>query len=211
MDTVLQWINSNLQWFSNNLPIIFGIIVLFMMVAAFRLGSYSTRFKRIRKEISYIAEKVEYLKEKSKCVTHSAVIDHLDVTLRNIQFSISRNSRFMENNGKRELSELGESLFEESGCKLVLQKMGSLFINKMEERKPLTALDVETEAHNLVFILSKGMTFSPVKDFIYNNPVFKGIDIDLNIIYHIMGIKLRNLYLTKQKSFEIREPSPDVQ
>ena len=211
MDLFLQWFNDSFQWFENNLPIVSGVLILFIVVAAFKVGSYSSRFKRIENEFSQVTEKVEFLKEKSKCVMHSTVIDQMDAMLRNIQFSISKNSKFFANQGKRELTELGERLFEESGCKLVLHKMGNLLISKIDERKPQTALDIEIESHNIIFLYSKGMTFSPVKDYIFNNPDFSGIDIDLNIICHIMGIKLRNLYLLKQKHIEVREPLPDVQ
>ncbi len=95
----------------------------------------------------------------------------------------------------RELNDYGNKVFQEYGCSETYNQYKELFLAKLEERAPKTALDVETEAHSVMLSLSDNEYFNKIKSFIFNKPKLDGFNIDLSIICFVMGFYLRNDYL----------------
>jgi hypothetical protein len=174
-------------------------ILLLVLVAAFILWKiakfYFTRVAPLEKN-------VKQLVKISNCTKHESDIDALMKIVRNIErIMLKADNNLMDqlsiSKSPRQLSEAGLQLFNESGCKTLLDENQDYLMRKLEERNPLTALDVETEAHSLLLSLSDEKFFKPVKDFVYRNPKYLNNDLDFNIICFVIGLELRNRYLNK--------------
>ena len=97
----------------------------------------------------------------------------------------------------RKLSELGDELYQKSGMKVLLNANMDHFVGKIENEKPIAALDVEDLAYSVLYNETSEPIFKPVKDWLFNNPVFRELDIDLSAICYVASIELRDVYLKK--------------
>lgn len=189
-----------LQWLITNAPNI-AVTILIGFIVWQIAKTYFTRFKPMETN-------VKALVGTSNCVRHESDILELKSMVRNIErILLKSDSTLMDQlsltRSPRQLSDSGLKLFSESGCKKLLLENGEYYLKKLEDRKPLTALDVETESHSVLLLLSDEKLFYPIKDFLYKNPKFNGIDIDLNALCFVMGLELRNEYLKKHPEISV--------
>ena len=97
----------------------------------------------------------------------------------------------------RRMSELGLELYQKSGMQLLFENNKNRFIEKIEKQKPAAALDVEELALSILYNSTHEPVFKPVKDWLFNNPVFNGLDIDMSAICLVASFELRDIYLEK--------------
>ena len=119
----------------------------------------------------------------------------------NIEKSILGKKKFKANltvaYSPRKLSDLGCELYQKSGMQVVLEANMHLFIEKIEDTKPTSALDVEDLAYSVLSNETPELIFKPVKDWLFNNPVFTEMDIDMSAICYVASFELRDAYLKK--------------
>lgn len=101
---------------------------------------------------------------------------------------------FSETRSPRQLNELGERLLLVSRGKEALSKELPRLIELMTQESLSMDLDVENEAYRLLSNQSEEQWFAPIKDFVYNNPIFEGRAISITTLSMLLGLVLRNAY-----------------
>ena len=109
-------------------------------------------------------------------------------------------NEFTQMNSPRQLNPKGRRLYKESGAEsFFLEKKEALLrmlTSEMDKIKVKTALDAEMLAIRICYDVSVNEDFKPIKDFIYTHPLFEGTSISVDTIALLMGLELRNLYLS---------------
>jgi hypothetical protein len=99
----------------------------------------------------------------------------------------------------RQLTPVGRRLFEESRAEDILNveedKLMERLSHKLSELEAATALDVELYAIYVCLEASDRVTFVPMKNYIYNHPVYEDVNISLGALSTLMGLELRDRYL----------------
>ena len=204
MDAVVSWILEN--W-----PVL-GVIVV-VAVIVWLISQYVAKLEASRRKMDSLP-----------CESHKASIDKLAVmntTVDAINDQVTEISKWiMRSDGSmidpltrkcspRVMTSLGKQLFELSGAAKVLDENSEFLISELEKKNPKTPYDVEDAAIGVLLgNLSHGM-FDPVKNYVYYQPETidlkdeNGKDcqirISLNAIVRLMGIRLRDLYLSRHK------------
>jgi hypothetical protein len=99
------------------------------------------------------------------------------------------------------LTDLGKEILNVSGGKKFVDDNLDLLIGEIKKSEIKSPLDVENIAPIVINVNSALDSFTPVKNFIYNKPVYKSGDLstplDLGKIAQIIGIYLRDQFLDK--------------
>jgi hypothetical protein len=159
---------------------------------------YFTRFKKTEEKVANLP-----------CSSHSNTLNkHRNALLEIGQeiFGSKRYKSYSISLSPRQLSELGQELYQKSGVQRVLENNMPYFIEKLEKEHPKTALDAEDMAHFVLLSSRSEDIFNPVKNWIYNNPKFNDTDIDMSDINYVASLPLRNAYLQKHPEILPEEP-----
>lgn len=105
--------------------------------------------------------------------------------------------RFSQANSPRQLNDVGQRLLTDSGAEAILSEHMEELIAAIAERKPETAYDVEQCSYYAMLENSFEKWFIPLKNYIYNHPVFDGVNVNIAVIAFIMSLPLRNEYLNR--------------
>lgn len=117
-----------------------------------------------------------------------------------------RRESFLQKNSPHRLTELGRKICNEvQGEKFLNDNKATLF-EYIDERKPLTRLDVEELAVQALFRLTSKPVFNYIKDYVYEAPSYKDVDgemseLTVGDICFILSIPLRDMYL-KERDFK---------
>lgn len=186
--------NLLLEKIAQTMPFWTVVIIGIMFVC---MKFYYTRFKKIEDKVDHAdcKEHKRIIGNNSKSSrNHERRISELEITLTALGFK--RSGSMTVSNSPRVLNENGKKVFEEINGGKILEKNKDRLMNKITERKPRNAFDVESFSY--LSLLEDSIDeeyFDSVKLYIYNNPVVNGIDIDLGIVCTIMSITLRDMYL----------------
>ena len=104
---------------------------------------------------------------------------------------------FSVTHSPRQLNDAGENLLRDSGAKVLLEAELPRLIELIDKEEPHTALDVEQIAYRTLLDESSEPWFIPIKNYIYNHPVYQDIPIHVGTLCFVMGISLRNSYLDR--------------
>jgi hypothetical protein len=150
----------------------------------------------------------------SDCARHGKAIDDFDDTtktiLRKIDFIekalIASDkkllSAFSQSNSPLQLNQRAIDLMTSSGANKILEGHRDDLIKQIEELNPATAYDVEQNAYKVLILNSDASWFIPLKEYIFNNPVFQGHSISLDAICFVMSLPLRNYYFEKHPEID---------
>jgi c-di-AMP phosphodiesterase-like protein len=153
-------------------------------------------------EIKVVKDKVEH----ADCRQNKTIISELKDTNREIKDAIiliqnaiiAQNplmlGTFSKSKSPRQLNEMGVRLFEQSGAGKILDEHMAELVSQIENRHPATAYDVEQNAYLVLMGATSEPWFNPLKEYLYNNPVFEGNNINLGAICFVMSLVLRNGY-----------------
>lgn len=97
------------------------------------------------------------------------------------------------------LTESGKKLLEASGADKLIDEYYAFLERVIELKSPKTPLDVQEYTANLIGELEDGSFMISIKDFVYKNPSFGSIDLELSDVQRIMALYLRDKYLEKHK------------
>lgn len=115
------------------------------------------------------------------------------------QFPLEMRPKWSEAKSPIVLNERGWRLLEASGTKQIIEAHLEKLIKELETTSPKTAYDVQNNAY-IVFgnlVVNEQAIQDSFKNFVYNNPKFEGLDIELNDIVYVGAIELRNKYLKR--------------
>ncbi len=117
-----------------------------------------------------------------------------------------RGASFVQKKSPRKLTELGLKIYKEIKGEQFLSDNKEVLFKYIDERKPLTRLDVEEYAMQSLFRLTGKPVFNYIKDYVYDAPAYKNIDgemseLTVGDICYILSIPLRDMYL-KERNFK---------
>lgn len=124
----------------------------------------------------------------------------MNINIGVIASHIAQNTGFDKNliqsNSPITLTQIGESLLTESNGREFVDSFKEKLITELESKKPQTQLDVENQARVVLNLQTNSSEFNKVKEYIYNNPVYKANNVNVNIslIIYLMAIYLRDKY-----------------
>lgn len=106
---------------------------------------------------------------------------------------------FAVSNSPLQLNQLSKDLMADSGADKILEDQKGYLVSQIEKIDPSTAYDVEESAYRVLLLSSSESWFNPIKTFIFNNPVYKERNINLDVFCFIMSLPLRDHYLGKHR------------
>ena len=193
-----------INFISEHYPVIGLVLALLVaaIVATFKIAMYHVSVQNTKQKVDDLP-----------CDTHTKILDRLETRIAtlpcdshrkaivNIEKTLLGKKRFKANltvaYSPRKLSELGNNLYQKSGMRAVLEENMRMFVEKIENENPTSALDVEDLSYSVLFGDTSEPFFKPVKDWIFNNPVFSEMDIDMSAICYVASFELRDAYLKK--------------
>jgi len=98
-----------------------------------------------------------------------------------------------------ELTKLGKQLLEESGAKQLIDNNYDELKGEIDESNCKNAYDVQVCASKLIAEREDKNFMTPIKNFVYKNPKWRGKNLTLLNIERLMVIYLRNEYLIKHQ------------
>lgn len=115
----------------------------------------------------------------------------------------NREESFAQKNSPRKLTELGQKIFHEVNGEKFLNENKEILYKYIDERKPLTRLDVEELSQRALFMQTNSPIFNYIKDYVYEAPSYKGTDgemseLTVGDICFILSIPLRDMYLNEK-------------
>jgi len=163
-----------------------GISIIVLLVRfAYKQGQADEKISSIETTVTDTSHKVDGLGRKL-----TSIISYLG----------TRDSKAMAviNSGSpMELTDLGQDLLNASGGKEFVESHLDGLLQLIEKDSPKTGLDVENAAKGIIVDVSDNSDFRQIKNFIYNNPSYKDIDVSLATLATVIGIFLRDFYLEK--------------
>lgn len=194
METVLQYIIAN--W---------PTLAIIIIVGATCIG-LSRRFTKWEDKHDRRHEDMERKQDRYDTTVEKILqrIDNLERFL--IKNGGADYNEFTKMNSPRQLNEKGWRLYKESGAEKFFSEKKNAMIrilsSEMSKRRVKTALDVDVIASRICYDVSGNEDFKPIKDFIYTHPIFEGSEISIGTISMLMGIELRNLYLSQHPEID---------
>ena len=183
------------------IPLLFIFAISVAILATIKVEKFHRRFvkteadcKKIETDIS---PKLKNISDDIRTLITVVKLGNsaLDLTLFKTQSPVS-------------LTDVGIEILEKSGGRRYIDENLAALLIDLEKRELKTALDVENIAASVLLFKSNQTAFTPIKNYIYNNPEFVSelglkATLDLGKIAQVMGIYLRDKYLEKHPELKI--------
>jgi hypothetical protein len=128
------------------------------------------------------------------------LVSHVAVNDTTIKLDIFRVSSPIQ------ISHIGQEILDFYEVTPYLKKTADNYVTKIEKTNPQTALDIESEARQLLMEGMLTKDFNPVKDKLFNHPNFKpdflSIKMVVPVILELMTIYIRNEYIIKHSELD---------
>ena len=142
--------------------------------------------------------------------------DSHDISIRKLQMEMLEVRTFIktkfptsqtvlsEKKSPAQLNEFGRKLFADMGGSDFLSKNGIYLLQKMEEKNPKTAFDVESTAHEVLILATNEEMFNKIKNKVYNYPYMDILkrdgemvkyEVSLADVCFVLSLSLRDMYL----------------
>ena len=142
--------------------------------------------------------------------------DSHDISIRKLQMEMLEVRTFIktkfptsqtvlsEKKSPAQLNEFGRKLFADMGGSDFLSKNGIYLLQKMEEKNPKTAFDVESTAHEVLILATNEELFNKIKNKVYNYPYMDILkrdgemvkyEVSLADVCFVLSLSLRDMYL----------------
>ncbi len=194
-----------------DLSIITGITALVgtigtLIGVAYKIGKTSNKIDVMDKEIKDIKQQIS--QQNDDLITMRSILSLKHKGVADI---------FSQKHSPISLNSYGITQFEKMNGHSFLETNKEKFFKKIDERKPNAALDVENAALDVenaaldvenaalfaCISLSNETFFKSIKDFVYNSPIIKvrdkEIELSLDDACYILSIPLRDMYLQEHK------------
>ena len=207
---------SNLwEWLFDHYPqvLITLAIVVFAIIICYKIVKfYYTRFEKIED----ISDKVKTLPDIVNRNTEN-IEKQVIPKLNSISISLSLITCILFKKGifdKTELfsitspvilTEIGMEVLELIGGKQYIDSNSERLVEQIKEQKYKSTLDVQNQANLLILEQADSDDFVSIKNFIYQNPQYKTIVLDMSTVATVMGIYLRDKYFKKYPALKHTE------
>ena len=163
-----------------------GVVVIIILLAFFIC------FQELAKKIQKIVDKIDLFRN----------------PLAEIQIFLGRSTEFVpvhpvkskgftETKSPTQLTNLGEKLLDESGAKKAIDDNFDELEEKINEKNFKNAYDVQSYISRFVAKLGKKDFMIPIKNFVYKNPNYGDVELELIDVQRAMLVYLRDKYLEK--------------
>lgn len=170
--------------------------VWFILSKVFKMGQTSGRIDNIEKAVT----KLENMMERLPCNTHHDDITKIKTVL--VEKYPKSSSVFSMKSSPRKLNPTGEKLFAAINGEQFLKDNKERLFGYISDNSPLVALDVEQLSNAACLSLVSTPAFNSMKNYVYNEPTWtlpdgKQYDITINDICFVLGLRLRDMYLSE--------------
>jgi hypothetical protein len=189
---------------------------LVLYFSLFALGAFAAGvlvkiyYTKIHSKIHSLEDKVQH----SDCQRHAKAIDSFDVSTEKILTKIDYIEKaliakdpnmfttFAQSHSPYKLNQDCIDLLKESGADTIFEQQKDDLARQIEEMAPATAYDVEQNAYKVLILNTDKSWFIPLKEYVFNSPIFRGNNINLDAICLIMSLPLRDYYLEKHSEID---------
>ncbi len=198
------------QVFQDKWPELTFIVVLIALFVVMAVVITKFYYTKIHSKISSLEGKVQH----SDCQRHGVAINGFDASTQAILHKIEFIERaliakdpnmlttFAQSNSPLQLNQRAIDLMTASGADEILEKHKDDLVKQIEELESATAYDVEQNAYKVLILNSNASWFIPLKEYIFNNPIFQGHNVNLDVICFVMSLPLRNHYFEKHPEID---------
>lgn len=170
--------------------------VWFILSKVFKMGQTSVRIDNIEKSET----KLENMTEHLPCNAHHDDITKIKTVL--VEKYPKSSSVFSMKSSPRKLNPTGEKLFAAINGEQFLKDNKERLFGYISDNSPLVALDVEQLSNAACLSLVSTPAFNSMKNYVYNEPTWtlpdgKQYDITINDICFVLGLRLRDMYLSE--------------
>ncbi len=187
---------------------LYAVLVAIGAITAWRITVFY--YTKIHTKIKSLEDKVQH----SDCQRHGTAINGFDTATQTILHKIefieraliakdpSMLTTFAQSNSPLQLNQRAIDLMTASGADKILDEHKDDLTRQIGELNPATAYDVEQNAYKVLILNSDASWFIPLKEYIFNNPVFQDHNVSLDVICFIMSLPLRNYYFEKHPEID---------
>lgn len=170
--------------------------VWFILSKVFKMGQTSVHIDNIEKSVT----KLENMTEHLPCNAHHDDITKIKTVL--VEKYPKSSSVFSMKSSPRKLNPTGEKLFAAINGEQFLKDNKERLFGYISDNSPLVALDVEQLSNAACLSLVSTPAFNSMKNYVYNEPTWtlpdgKQYDITINDICFVLGLRLRDMYLSE--------------
>lgn len=170
--------------------------VWFILSKVFKMGQTSGRIDNIEKAVTKLENVMEHL----PCNVHHDDITKIKTVL--VEKYPKSSSVFSMKSSPRKLNPTGEKLFAAINGEQFLKDNKKRLFGYISDNSPLVALDVEQLSNAACLSLVSTPAFNSMKNYVYNEPTWtlpdgKQYDITINDICFVLGLRLRDMYLSE--------------
>lgn len=170
--------------------------VWFILSKVFKMGQTSGRIDNIEKSVT----KLENVMDRLPCNVHHDDITKIKTVL--VEKYPKSSSVFSIKSSPRKLNPTGEKLFAAIKGEQFLKDNKERLFGYISDNSPLVALDVEQLSNAACLSLVSTPAFNSLKNYVYNEPTWtlpdgKQYDITINDICFVLGLRLRDMYLSE--------------
>lgn len=198
--------NAIFNWFANNYPELIGCIIVAIIVW-FIAKFYFFGYKKVE-------DKVKNLPCERNSINLNEINSKLDriITYLTTKYPTSA-SVFSFKQSPRCLNDRGNDLLHQCGGDYFLEKNAPLFIEMIAASNPKTALDVESQAYEVLIASQNLEAFNEIKQWVYNSPSWEldssgnkePYSITMGDICFVLSIPLRDKYLAEHPEVSTEE------
>lgn len=165
---------------------------------------YYTRFKKTEDISDKVKDLPEAVNRNTENIEKQVIpkLDSISKALRTItsilyKKEIIDKTDLFEASSPVKLTKTGMVVLELIGGKQYVDDNSERLVQLMKEQNYKSALDVQNQANLLILEQAGTDDFVPIKDFIYQNPKYKDVALDMSTVVPVMGIYLRDKYFQK--------------
>lgn len=193
-------IDTIANWAINHYPVIFWIVVLIVVtiILTRKISKFTSRLDKAESHMETASSRLDTVSDRLETVSSDlrALTAFLSAKYPDM------NPGFVRSNSPMQLTEFGSDVLEKSGAKSYIDQNVESIIQDVRSHNFKSNLDVQNYAMDLAAGLFRSDSFIPVRNYIYENPIYKtpeGLELPLTTssIYQIIGIYIRNLYFEK--------------
>jgi len=177
--------------------LILVIVVVVVAISAFKVAKYHSRFTKTERDCADMNTGHKQIQDK---------LDGIGTNLNMLVIFLSGKHKDMNTDlfvtkSPVQLTDFGTEILSAIGGKDYIDANLVALLQLLQNEGLKTALDVENYARVILLREFNTENFTHIKNFMYQNPVYnsggKTTNLNLDTVIQVMGVYLRNLYLSK--------------
>ncbi len=174
-------------------------------------SSHEETYRRQEEKLNHIAERIENLPCKANADAYRDIREMMiTITTYLATKDTTAKGLFSQKASPRQLNEEGKKLFDDCNGEHFLQNNEAELIEAIASRNPLTALDVENIANEVLITRLDSPIFNELKQWVYNSPnrelnvngERKQYAVTMTDVCFVLSLPLRDKYLERHPELE---------